>query len=216
MNRHPLPTGARHARSHPAVRRATDRLFATPTESVEMVRHYTLATDDLALIRTKRHPVNRVGFVIQLCLLRYPGFDLEPAEHPPEGMLAFVANQLGAPPAAFADYAQRDQTRRDYVAELQRRPGLRTFGLADWRACLRAGSDAARATDSGELIVVAILAHLRANGVVLPSATVLERIGLAAGLLGVARALEHHRAAEPPRIRARSWKSTQRAPGFPP
>jgi len=95
-------------------------------------------------------------------------------------MIAFVAHQLGAPPAAFADYAQRDQTRREHVVELQRYLGLRSFGLADWRACLRVGSDAAWATDRGEPIVVAILAHLRAKGVVLPSATVLERIGLAA------------------------------------
>ena len=52
--------------------------------------------------------------------------------------------------------------------------------LADWRACLRVGVDAAWATDRGEPIVQAMIAHLRANGIVLPSATVLERIGLAA------------------------------------
>ena len=36
------------------------------------------------------------------------------------------------------------------------------------------------ASDRGEPIVQAMLAHLRANGIVLPSAAVLERIGLAA------------------------------------
>jgi hypothetical protein len=50
----------------------------------------------------------------------------------------------------------------------------------DWRACLRVGTDAAWATDRGEPIVQAMLAHLRISGVVLPPATVLERIGLAA------------------------------------
>ncbi len=95
-------------------------------------------------------------------------------------MIAFVAHQLGAPPADFSDHAQRDQTRREHVVELQRYLCLRSFGLGDWRACLRLGSEAAWATDRGEPIVRAILAHLRANRVVLPSATVLERIGLAA------------------------------------
>jgi hypothetical protein len=52
--------------------------------------------------------------------------------------------------------------------------------LADWRACLRVGTDAAYATDRGEPIVQAMLAHLRASGVLLPAAAVLERIGLAA------------------------------------
>ena len=63
---------------------------------------------------------------------------------------------------------------------MQRYLSLRSFGLADWRACLRVGADAAWATDRGEPIVQAMLTHLRANGVLIPTAAVLERIGLAA------------------------------------
>ena len=145
-----------------------------------MARHYVLGADDLALIRTKRRSINRLGFAVQLCLLRYPGLGMGPTEQPPEAMIAFVANQLAVPSAVFADYAQRDQTRREHAVELQRYLSLRSFGLADWRACLRVGADAAWATDRGEPIVQAMLAHLRANGVLLPAAAVLERIGLAA------------------------------------
>ena len=156
------------------------RLFAIPSDPAEMARHYVLGAEDLALIRTKRRSINRLGFAVQLCLLRYPGLGMGPAEQPPEAMIAFVANQLGVPSAVFADYAQRDQTRREHAVELQRYLSLRSFGLADWRACLRVGADAAWATDRGEPIVQAMLAHLRANGVLLPTAAVLERIGLAA------------------------------------
>jgi TnpA family transposase len=156
------------------------RLFAIPSESVEMVRHYVLGGEDLALIQTKRRSINRLGFAVQLCLLRYPGLGMGPDEQPPEAMIAFVADQLSVPAAAFADYAQRDQTRREHAVELQRYLSLRSFGLADWRACLRVGTDAAWATDRGEPIVQRMLAHLRANGVLLPTAAVLERIGLAA------------------------------------
>ena len=95
-------------------------------------------------------------------------------------MIAFVAHQLGVDPPLFADYALRDQTRREHAVELQKLLGLRSFGLADWRACLRVGADAAWATDRGEPIVQAMLAHLRATNVLLPAAAVLERIGLAA------------------------------------
>ena len=156
------------------------RLFAIPSDSVEMVRHYMLGPEDLALIRTKRRSINRLGFSVQLCLLRYPGLGMGPAEQPPEGMITFVADQLAVPSAVFADYAHRDQTRREHAIELQRYLCLRSFGLADWRSCLRVGADAAWATDRGEPIVQAMLAHLRANGVLLPATAVLERIGLAA------------------------------------
>ncbi len=156
------------------------RLFAIPVDPVEMARHYVLSADDLALARTKRRAVNRLGFAVQLCLLRHPGQGLEPGQRPPEAMIAFVARQLGTSPAAFADYAHRDQTRREHAVELQRRLRLRGFRLADWRACLQVGTDTAWATDRGEPLVRAMLVHLRAANVLIPAAPVLERIGLAA------------------------------------
>ena len=232
------------------------RLFAIPSDSVEMVRHYVLGAEDLALIRTKRRSINRLGFAVQLCLLRYPGLGMGPAEQPPEGMIAFVADQLAVPSAVFADYAQRDQTRREHAVELQRYLSLRSFGLADWRACLRVGADAAWATDRGEPIVqrdarpsageprsASISGGPGANWVGRASPRAKEdlrdargravRFGagyahgvargrsrvaplplrLAAGLFGIARTLQHRRAAGPSRICA--WAgdrpSTRRA-----
>jgi hypothetical protein len=95
-------------------------------------------------------------------------------------MLAFIARQIGLDTALFGEYGRRAETRREHLLELQRLLRLRSFGLVDWRACLRVGAEAAWATDRGEPIVQAMLAHLRVNGVLLPAAAVLERIGLAA------------------------------------
>jgi TnpA family transposase len=156
------------------------RLFSIPTDPAEMTRHYVLDTDDLALVGARRRAGNRLGFAVQLCALRHPGRVLDPSESPPAPMLTFVARQIGADPVLFGEYARRAETRREHLLELQRLLRLRSFGLADWRACLRVGADAAWATDRGEPIVQAMLAHLRANGVLLPAAAVLERIGLAA------------------------------------
>jgi TnpA family transposase len=155
-------------------------LFDVPTTPAEMARHYVLSPEDLMLVRTKRRSMNRLGFAMQLCLLRHPGHGLSPGQPPPAALLDFAAAQLGIPAAAFTGYAQRDQTRREHAAELQAILGLRSFRLADWRDCLRVGADAAWSTDRGEPIVRAMLAHLRAHGVLVPDATVLERIGLAA------------------------------------
>ena len=126
-----------------------------------MARHYVLSAEDLALVRTKRRAGNRLGFAIQLCLFRHPGQGLGPGEHPPEAMIAFVANQLGIA-GCVCRLRARDQTRREHVVELQKHLRLRSFGLADWRACLRVGADAAWATDRGEPIVQAMLDHLAA------------------------------------------------------
>jgi TnpA family transposase len=45
-------------------------LFGIPVDQAEMARHYVLSAEDLAVIRSKRRAVNRLGFAIQLCLLR--------------------------------------------------------------------------------------------------------------------------------------------------
>src|ERR1700756_3495233 len=156
------------------------RLLSIPTDTAAMARHYVLDAADLANIRARRRTSNRLGFAVQLCILRHPGRVLDPTEVPPEPMLDFVAKQIGADPALFGEYARRAETRREHLLELHKFLGLRGFGLDDWRSCLHAGADAAWATDRGEPIVQAMPDHLRAKNCVLPSATVLERIGLAA------------------------------------
>lgn len=66
---------------------------ALPVEPVELARHYTLGEADLTLIRKRRRASNRIGFVVQLCLSRYPGRTLRAGEEPPSHFLAFVAEQ---------------------------------------------------------------------------------------------------------------------------
>ena len=139
------------------------RLFSIPTDTADMTRHYVLDVDDLALVRARRRAGNRLGFAVQLCALRHPGRVLDPLEAPPVPTLVFVAKQIGVDPALFGEYARRAETRREHVLELQRLLRLRSFGLADWRACLRVGAESAWATDRGEPIVEAMLAHLRVD-----------------------------------------------------
>ena len=65
-----------------------------PTDAEELARHYSLTEDDLVLIRKCRGAHNRLGFAIQLCLMRYPGRVLRIEESIPDQLLAFVAEQV--------------------------------------------------------------------------------------------------------------------------
>ncbi len=155
------------------------RLFAIPVDPAEMARHYLCDESDLARIRSKRRAVNRLGFAVQMCLFRFPGQGFGAGSPVPEPFLLF-ANQIGIDPTLFGDYARRDQTRREHAVEIQTLLGLRSFRLADWRATLEVGAEVAWSTDRGEPIVQAMLERLRAANVIVPEASVLERIGLAA------------------------------------
>src|SRR3546814_6788911 len=62
-----------------------------------------------------------------LLTMRWPGRALEAGEVPHAPVLAYVAQQLGVAPEAFADYAHRDQTRREHLVETRRSHGFRIF-----------------------------------------------------------------------------------------
>ena len=53
-------------------------LFGVPEDRDAMVKLYTLSRADLDLVQARRSDANRLGFAVQLVLLRHPG--LAPAE----------------------------------------------------------------------------------------------------------------------------------------
>lgn len=45
-----------------------------PLEARDLIRYYTLSAHDLSLIMRHRGDENRLGFAVQLCHLRFPGW----------------------------------------------------------------------------------------------------------------------------------------------
>ncbi|HLO76488.1 MAG TPA: DUF4158 domain-containing protein [Magnetospirillum sp.] len=151
-------------------------LFDAPPDPISIVRHYTLSAEDLALIRRRRRDANRLGFAIHLAYLRFPGRALGPTERPPVDMVRFIAEQLGVRPETFAEYAQREETRREHLGELQEHLGVRPFARSDYRPTAKVAFHEATGTDRGDAIVSGTVAFLRQQGILLPATTVLERI----------------------------------------
>src|ERR1700730_18330542 len=100
-------------------------LQAPASDERGMVRHYMLSSEDLALINRRRRNPNRLGFALMLCYLCFPGRILQQGEQPPAALCAFVAEQLGLDAAHFADYAEREQTRRHHPLQIEITLGLR-------------------------------------------------------------------------------------------
>lgn len=94
------------------------KLFDIPVDENSLIRHYSLSPADRLEIELRRRGHNRLGFAVQLCLMRYPGRVLGAEEIPPRPMLRYVAEQIGADPEAFGLYARREETRRDHTARL--------------------------------------------------------------------------------------------------
>lgn len=74
-------------------------LLDLPDSEDEMVRHYAFNESDLSLIRQRRTDANRLGFAVQLCLLRFPGQGLLIALSVPGSLLHWIGQQLRIEPA---------------------------------------------------------------------------------------------------------------------
>jgi hypothetical protein len=102
-------------------------VMALPSDERDLVRHYTLSSEDLDRLRGLRATHNQLGQALLLCAMRHPGRTLAPGERLPEEMIAWVALDASNYPL---------QGGRGGLGEAD--PGVSSRGLVQWRAVLGA------------------------------------------------------------------------------
>ena len=155
-------------------------LFALPESTEDLIRYYSFNESDLALIRQRRGSANRLGFAVQLCLLRYPGFALANNTAVTEAVIQWVASSIQAEASDWANYGGREETRREHLQELRIYLGLSVFGLSDFRFLVQSLTDLAMQTDKGLTLATHALEILQQRRIVLPALPVIERACAAA------------------------------------
>ena len=95
-------------------------------------------TDSNPFIARFYQDPEKYAFPVQLYFLRHQGRAWAPEEALPPTLLRSLGDQIGVAPEHLEGYAQRDQTRREHLAELLVAFDWRTFGfhveceLSDW------------------------------------------------------------------------------------
>lgn len=153
-----------------------DSLLQPPLSNEEFARHYTFNETDFALIRQRRGDANRLGFAVQLCLLRFPGRGLEAGMEVSDAMVRWIGTQLGVDAQFWSRYASRGQTRREHALELRSYLGLKPFGLGDFRRGLVFLTELALRTDKGILLAAEAVREWRRLKVIVPPVEVVERL----------------------------------------
>jgi TnpA family transposase len=154
-----------------------ESLLALPDTKDELIRHYTFNESDLAIIRQRRGPANRLGFAVLLCYMRHPGIILGVDAPPFPPLLKLVADQLRGCIESWDEYGQRAQTRREHLVELQTTFGFRPFTtLSHYRAAVHSLAELAWQTDKGIVLATELVQNLRYRSVLLPSSDVIERV----------------------------------------
>ncbi len=152
-----------------------DSLLALPESQDDLILHYSFTESDLSMIRQRRGDANRIGFAVQLCLLRYPGYALAGDMPVPNPVIQWIARQVQSDAATWQQYGARDETRREHFQEIRAYLSLSVFGLADFRKLVHCLADLAMQTDKGMVLATEALETLRRQRVILPTITVIER-----------------------------------------
>ena len=153
-------------------------LFGISEDPEHLVRYYTLNREDHDLIRTRRRDENRLGLALHIALLRHPGQGWVEGIELPERFVTWLAEQLAIQSAGLADYSVRRKIRSEHRQLAMRHLELVSFEAAHFETAVNLATQAAFGTDHGPSIMLALIADLRKQHLVLPSTNTLERIVL--------------------------------------
>jgi len=142
----------------------------------EIVKYYTFADNDMEVINRHRRNYNRLGFAVQLCILRNPGWSLGNDDLIPKAVLSYIAEQLHVVAEEYEQYAQRENTRLEHLQELRDVYGYKNFTEVDYKRLLDYNMPFALENDNIICLIRGVIDELRKDMVILPGITTLEKI----------------------------------------
>ena len=142
----------------------------------EIAKHYTLSEEDKKIINRRRRDYNRLGFAVQLGMLRNPGWALTSFDEIPEPVLEYIAEQIGVNVNSIFEYSERENTRLEHMKEIRKEYGYRNFREEDAEALFNTLMHAAMENDNVIHLMNTAIASLRKQKIILPGITTIERI----------------------------------------
>ncbi|EWG08969.1 Tn3 family transposase [Cytobacillus firmus] len=142
----------------------------------ELAHYYTLTQDDIEVIRRRRRDHNRLGFAIQICLFRYPGWSLSDIKNIPDKVINYVAKQLQVDTSEFKLYSEREQTKHEHMEEIRKHYGFSNFSAQSYRIISQALLPHAIENGNALFLIRMTLDEMRKRKIILPAMTTIERL----------------------------------------
>lgn len=142
----------------------------------EIGKHYTFSPYDIDIINKHRREYNRLGFAVQLALLRYPGWPLSSIYNIPESVLSYIAEQIQVSPKQLELYAQRENTRLEHSQEIREVYGYRYYTEQDGQTLIDILLPYDLENDNVINLMKLAIGEIKKHKVILPGITTIERV----------------------------------------
>ncbi|WP_199613867.1 Tn3 family transposase [Paenibacillus alkalitolerans] len=142
----------------------------------ELGTYFTLTQHDLEIIQQRRREYNRLGFTVQLCVLRYLGWTFSDIKEVPVQVLRYIAKQIHADVESFASYGEREATKYEHLEEIRKEYGYQTFTMGEYRSLCKHLFNHAMANGNPLHLIQLALEDLRKRKIILPSMATIERV----------------------------------------
>jgi len=151
-------------------------LMQIPEDEWVLGTYYTFSKQDLEIINKRRREENRLGFAVQLAVLRYPGWPYTHIKSIPDSVIHYITKQIGASPSSLSLYPQRENTLWDHLKEIRSEYDFVTFTLKEYRMTFKYLHQLALENGDAVHLLHECIDFLRKNKIILPAFTTLERI----------------------------------------
>lgn len=112
-------------------------LMQIPEDEWVLGTYYTFSKRDLEIINKRRREENRLGFAVQLAVLRYPSWPYTHIKNIPDSVIHYISKQIGATSSSISLYPQRENTLWDHLKEIRSEYDFVTFTLKEYRIAFK-------------------------------------------------------------------------------
>jgi TnpA family transposase len=152
--------------------------FPSTIDEGDLLTHFLLTPDDLEQVRLNRTDMQRIGFAVLLCGLRYLGFFPNEMDSVPDNVVDYLAEQLGCASEDFSDYGNRAPTRREHQRVIMRYLGLRWCQDEETQLLFQWLSQRALENDRLSILLQQASKWLYKQRIIRPGITTLEELVL--------------------------------------
>lgn len=138
--------------------------------------YFTFSKRDLEIVNKRRKEENRLGFAVQLAVLRYPSWPYTHIKSIPDSVLQYISKQIGVSPSSLSHYPQRENTLWDHLKEIRSEYDFVTFTLREYRMTSKHLHQLALENGDAIHLLHECIDFLRKNKIILPAITTLERM----------------------------------------